>query len=173
MARLDDQDSDSEIADRIRQRRGGELTPLDKMLLHSPPVANGWNTLLGAIRTETSLSADIRELVILRVAAINGAEYEWNSHEPIGRAGGLSSEELDIVRGTGSGTLHGARAAALAYTDAMTREVRVPAAVFDALRAHFDDRQIVELTATAGAYNLVSRFLVALEVGEQKQEARS
>ncbi|KAG1361588.1 hypothetical protein G6F61_014288 [Rhizopus arrhizus] len=53
----------------------------------------------------------------------------------------------------------------LALTDAMTRDIEVPDAVFAPLRARYDDTQLVELTATVGAYNMVSRCLVALRVG--------
>jgi alkylhydroperoxidase family enzyme len=47
----------------------------------------------------------------------------------------------------------------------MTRTIEVPDPVYAAVRAAFNDRELVELTATIGAYNLVSRFLVALRVG--------
>jgi alkylhydroperoxidase family enzyme len=47
----------------------------------------------------------------------------------------------------------------------MTRDIEVPDAVFAPLRARYDDAQLVELAATVGAYNMVSRFLVALRVG--------
>ena len=57
-----------------------------------------------------------------------------------------------------------AQRAALAYCDAMTRTIHVPADVFADLRTHFDPRAIVELTATVGAYNMVSRFLEALGI---------
>ena len=46
----------------------------------------------------------------------------------------------------------------------MTLQVQVPQAVFDAARAHFSDRELVELTATVAAYNMVSRFLEALQI---------
>ena len=59
-----------------------------------------------------------------------------------------------------------AERAVLNYTDVMTREVEVPGPMFDAVRRLFDDRELVELTATVAAYNLVSRFLVALEIGQ-------
>jgi 4-carboxymuconolactone decarboxylase len=42
--------------------------------------------------------------------------------------------------------------------------VTVPEEIFQAVRAHFDDRQVLELTVTVAAYNMVSRVLVALEV---------
>ncbi|MGP4014684.1 carboxymuconolactone decarboxylase family protein [Saccharopolyspora sp. 5N708] len=171
MARLDYQSGDGEIADRIRERRGGHLTPLDQMLLHSPPIADGWNSLLGAVRTRVGLPADIRELAILRVAAVNGADYEWNAHEPIAHAAGLTRTGALRTDATAdaAAALTAPQRAALAYTDAMTRSVAVPDEIFDALREHFSDQRIVELTATIAAYNMVSRFLIALHVGKQDE----
>ena len=58
----------------------------------------------------------------------------------------------------------------LAYTTAMTREIRVRDDVFAAVRAHFAPAQVVELTATIGGYNLVSRFLEALEVDHESPD---
>ncbi|QRP48526.1 carboxymuconolactone decarboxylase family protein [Amycolatopsis sp. FDAARGOS 1241] len=166
MARLDYADADSEVADRIRARRGGRLTPLDRMLLHSPPFADGWNNLLGAIRKQGVLPGALRELAILRVAELNGAEYEWTAHAPVAEAEGLAPERIAALRRSGDpSVLDEAQQAVLAYTDAMTKRIAVPDKVFLALQKHFGDQEIVELTVTIGAYNLVSRFLVALEVG--------
>jgi alkylhydroperoxidase family enzyme len=52
----------------------------------------------------------------------------------------------------------------LACCDSVTRDIHVPDAVFDAVRRHFDDREMVELTATVATYSLVSRFLEALRI---------
>jgi 4-carboxymuconolactone decarboxylase len=73
MARLPEISADGDVAARIAARRGGTLRPLDTMLLHSPPVADGWNELLGAIRRDTTVPADLREIVILRVAVLLAA----------------------------------------------------------------------------------------------------
>lgn len=52
----------------------------------------------------------------------------------------------------------------LAYTESMTRQVKVPDDVFAAVRAEFDGKTLVELTATIGGYNMVSRFLEAMQI---------
>lgn len=75
------------------RRSPAPLQALDLTLLHSPPVASGWSSFLGAIRTQTSLPADIRELCICRVAVLNGAAYEWEHHAPILKAEGKLSED--------------------------------------------------------------------------------
>jgi len=168
MARLPYVAPDGDVTARIRERRGGRLTALDGMLLHSPEFAGGWNSMLGAVRGQSTLPADVRELVFLRVASRNGASYEWAAHEPVARQAGLGDEQLAMISvggGAGSaGALSPAQWAALAYADAMTVHVAVPDEVFGAVRSHFDERQVLELTVTVAAYNMVSRVLVALDV---------
>ena len=61
--------------------------------------------------------------------------------------------------------------AVVAYTDAMTKEVHVPDEIFAKLKRWFGEQEIVEITATIAAYNCVSRFLVALDIGEMNQQA--
>ena len=52
-------------ADAIRERRGLRgITPLDANLLHVPPVAGGFNNLLGAIRTKGKLPGYLREAIV-------------------------------------------------------------------------------------------------------------
>ena len=170
MARLDfvnedATDIDAELLRSVRSRRGGRLLNLDRQLLHSAPLARGWNSLMGAIRGETLLDGALRELVILRVAVLNRAPYEFAQHAPVALAEGLSQAQVDAVQSWRTSALFDACARdVLAYADAMTLQVQVPQALFDALRAHLDERQIVELTATVAAYNMVSRFLEALQI---------
>jgi alkylhydroperoxidase family enzyme len=61
--------------------------------------------------------------------------------------------------------------AALAYADTMTRDIDVSDAVFDELRRHFNERQIVELTVLIGSYNMNTRVLKALEIDPQTDQA--
>ncbi|HCQ47624.1 MAG TPA: carboxymuconolactone decarboxylase [Achromobacter sp.] len=153
------------LVERIVAERGSVLH-LYQMLLHSPAVAGGWLNYLTSIRQLSSLPGDLRELVIMRVAALNGAPYEADQHAPIALREGVSQAELDALGDWENSTLFDPRQkAVLAYTDAMTRHVQVPQPVFEALRAAMgSEKLIVELTATVAAYNMVSRFLEALQV---------
>ncbi|KAI1418432.1 AhpD-like protein [Hypoxylon sp. FL1857] len=180
---------DQAIVQRIAARRAPRpLQPLDLALLHAPPVADGWNSFLGAVRTRTSLDARARELAICRVAVCNRAWYEWGHHAPLAVAAGVSEEALgvvkrrDLVPAGGVGGAEGEEEArkeaeavglgerewaVLRYADEMTRNVEVSDEVFGALRKVCSEREVVEVTATVAAYNCVSRFLVALDVGER------
>lgn len=171
-------EEDKAVEQRVRQRRGEKgLIALDRTLLHAPPVADGWNSFLGSIRTKTSLPTAIRETAICRVAVLNKAWYEWESHSPIlESATDVTKDQVRAVlesaaREPQDDILGPRLSAVLAYTDAMTLDVRVPDAVFEKLKeAGFSDKEIVEITATIAAYNCVSRFLVALDVGERNAQ---
>jgi 4-carboxymuconolactone decarboxylase len=167
VARLPSTQGSGEISARIRDRRGGVLRPLDEQLLHSPEIADGWNSLLGAIRTRATLAAAVRELVILRVAVLNRAEYEWEAHRPVAIRAGLDDAGIASLRNLDAATdpaLGAVERHVIAYVDAMTNNIDVPDDVFDPLRTEFTVTELVELTATIAAYNMVSRFLVALQV---------
>jgi len=157
------------LADRIRRERDGRMLNLYSVLLNAPPVAEGWLALFTAIRQQCTLRGDYRELAILRVALLNGAPYEYQAHVPFALREGVTQQQIDALENWDSSVvLTPAQRAVLAYTDSMTREIHVPDAVFDALLGHFNNREIVELTATIGGYNLVSRFLEALAVDPEQ-----
>ena len=167
MARLPATQGTGEISARILERRGGKLRPLDGMLLHSPQIADGWNSLLGAIRSRCTLADAVRELIIMRIAVVNRADYEWGAHADVAVESGITPAQLTALRRpdvTADLALSPMQQRVIAYTDAMTNDIHVPDDVFDALRADFTDTELVEITATIAAYNMVSRFLVALQV---------
>lgn len=121
------------------------------------------------IRQQCTLRGDYRELVILRVTLLNGASYEYQVHVPFALREGVTQAQIDALDDwENSSALTAAQRAVLGYTDSMTREIHVPDTVFDALRGHFNKREIVELTVTIGGYNLVSRFLEALAVDPEQ-----
>ncbi len=155
------------LAERITWERGSVLH-LCAMLLHSGPVAEGWLNYLTAIRHQCALPGALRELVIMRVAQLNGAPYEAQQHAPIALREGMTQAQIDALEDwTASGLFDDAQRAVLAYCDAMTRKVHVPDDVFAAVRGIMDNRNLVELTATIGAYNMVSRFLEAMQIDAQ------
>lgn len=152
---------------RIKGRRGGTLLNLYRMLLHSPPVAEKWFEQNNAIRWETQLDGKTRELAVIRVAAANRADYVFKSHVPsVALDEGLTLAQCDaLAAGWQESPLFDARERAiLAYVDAMTNDLQVPDAVFEPLRRHLTERQLVELTVLIGAYNMHCRVLEALQV---------
>ncbi len=151
----------------IRASRSGRLSPLYRTLLKSPAITAGWLQLLTAVRRHTRLAVAHKELVILRIAIVNQAPYEYDSHLPHAMAAGITERQIaDLPYWDKSPAFSAVQRAVLRYADAMTTAVVVPDAVFSAVRAEFDEQELMELTAAIASYNMVSRFLVALEVGK-------
>ena len=168
MARIPYANLDTEatkpLVERITKERGSVLH-LYQMLLNSPPIAEGWLNYLTAIRQQASLNGAIRELVIVRVAQINGAQYEADQHIPIALKEGVTQRQVDeLADWESSQAFNETERRVLAVTDQMTRQVRVDQALVEGLKADFNNQEIVELIATVAAYNMVSRFLEALGI---------
>ncbi len=156
----------TKLTDRIRGRRRGSLINVYRALLHSPPLAETWFDHMNAVRWDTGLDGRLREILIIRIACLNDAEYVMRQHVPkLAEAEGLTVAECDALGDwRGTDRFSEAERAALAFADAMTRDVAVPDAVYDELSRHFDDRAVVELAVLIGSYNMSSRVLVALKV---------
>lgn len=153
----------SALEARIKGARG-RISPLYTVLLNSPELASGWEQLFTAIRQKTSVPPALRELVILRVAVLNGADYEFEAHVPHARAAGMSEEAIARLRRDELGEFSFLEKLVLQYTDAMTRDLTVPDALYAQLDKAFDAKTLVELTATIAGYNMVSRFLIAMRI---------
>ena len=155
----------SSLITKIKAERGGRFLNLYRTLAHSPGVCEGWLHLFTELRQKAKLDDLSRELATLEVAVLNGADYEYKAHVPFALKAGMTQAQLDALPGWQVSDLYSAKMrAVLAYTDSMTRQIHVPQAIFAAVRAHFDEREMVELTATIGGYNLVSRFLEAMDM---------
>lgn len=153
---------------RIKAERGGKLLNLYRVLLNSPAVCEGWLNLFTAIRQKGKLADRYRELAIMRVAVINGADYEYEAHVPFALKAGMNQAQLaELPRWRGSDKFDERERAVLGYTDTMTKNVQVPDDVFAPIGKLFDPQEILELTATIGGYNLVSRVLEALQVDHE------
>jgi alkylhydroperoxidase family enzyme len=160
----------AELVSTIRHRRSsGKLLNLDRMLLHSPPFARGWNSMFAAIRNELQVPRHINELAICAVARLNNADYEWIQHAPEFLAANGTQAQLDALDDVTAACydtvlFNEHERAALRLTLDMTRQVKVRCEIIEKARLLFGERQLVELMGTIAGYNMVSRFLVVLDI---------
>jgi alkylhydroperoxidase family enzyme len=156
----------AEVIERIRGGRRGRLLNIYRMLLHSPALAQSWLDHVAAVRWQVEVDGKARELAIIRIGLLNRVDYVVQAHvTSYALEEGLTREQCDELLDWQNSTLFDSQErAVLALTDAMTREVQVPESVFDELRQHFSERQIVELCVLIGTYNMHTRVLAALEI---------
>jgi alkylhydroperoxidase family enzyme len=168
----------ADLVEAILERRNGKLLNLDRALLWSEPLARGWNNYLRAVRTELGASRMLRELAICTVALVTGATYEYEHHAPDYLAAGGTPLTLRALQqflraeGDEEKALHlqGDDLLVVRYAEQMTRHVQVEDALFAEMRERFETAQLVEITAAIATYNMVARFLVALEVSIENSE---
>ena len=158
----------AELVAAIRKRRGGQLIELDRLLLYSQPLSEGWNHFLGNIREHFSVPQVLRELAMCTVAVLNEAEYEFSQHAPLYVTAGGTDEKAVLIRQPDAAMKNNAFSEAeqltIALTTQLTRDVRIDDDLFEHAVRHFGNEHLVELIAIIAAYNMVSRFLVAFEL---------
>ena len=156
---------------RVKAERG-KLINLYRVLMNSPTVAAGWLDFNSIIRYKTSLDAALREMIILRVSLLNGAEYQARIHGS-GHAlkAGVTPEQVAALGDAqpAGGLFTPAQRAALDWTDAMTRQIEVPDALHVELKKHFNDQAVVEISVLAGAYNMHTRVARALRIEPEQK----
>ncbi len=160
---------------KIRGARGGRLLNIYRMMLHSPALAGGWFELNQAVRYNTEVDGQSRELAMMRVAILNDVDYILRAHsQTYAIKEGLTPAQVDaLTEWTASGLFSDQQRALLAYVDAMTRQIDVSDEIFEAVRAHYNERQVVELTMLVGAYNMLTRVLKALEIDPEPPTGQS
>lgn len=129
----------------------------------------------GALLDRGQLSVRERELVILRVCANNGSEYEWGVHVAgFAWRAGFSPEQL-------SATVHGAvnegcwsarEQLLLQLCDALKSACTLEQGLFDALRAELSEEALLELLLLTGFYRTVSTLTGALTLPLEAWSAR-
>ncbi len=124
------------------------------------------------LMAESSLPPRLRELVILRIAWLNGCEYEWAQHYRFSKTVGLDDEVIAAVRRwQDSDRFEGAERAVLALTDTLWEGSQVGDELWERLVETLGGKQAaLEAAAVAGAWTMVAYLLktaaVPLEEGQ-------
>jgi len=126
-------------------------------LAQHPTLMQAYHAFNGHLLYTTSLDARQRELLILRVAARRGAEYEWRQHVHIARGAGFTEAEIERVaegpHASGWSTLD---AAMLRAVDELLADAEITDGTWAELAAALDRHQLMDLVFTVGAYDLLA-----------------
>ncbi len=100
------------------------------------------------------LDDTLRELGQTRAGYLVGSKFVYSQHMKAARFSGLSEEQVEAITHWSVATcFDDKQRAVLAYTDALVLEYgRVPPAVFEALKAHLSEVEIIELTYITCTY---------------------
>jgi 4-carboxymuconolactone decarboxylase len=151
--------------DETRALLGDRSLNIFATLARYPKLLKRWLVFGNHVLAKSTLPARERELLILRTGWLCRAPYEWGQHVAIGRAAGVTDE--DITRLTQSPDAPGwsdLDAALVRAADELHELSTLTDATYAALAAHFDTQQLLDIVFTVGQYNLVSMALNTFRV---------
>jgi 4-carboxymuconolactone decarboxylase len=135
------------------------------ILLHSPKLAERVLPLVSYFRDESIVDARLRSVAILAAVREREAAYVWAAQVGAARRNGVREEVIDLLRAKGDpGGLPQDERDIVQYVRQLMRANRVDQAVFDALQKRHGTQWLVELTAAANYFALLSGIVNAFEV---------
>jgi AhpD family alkylhydroperoxidase len=129
------------------------------------PVAMNALRNVEAYLHQSGLDKTLIELVKMRASQINGCAYCLDMHSKELRRLGESEQRIYLLNAWEESPLYSPRErAALAWTEALTliAQSHAPQAVYDEVRRHFNDKDLVDLTTLVGMINLWNRLAISL-----------
>jgi len=149
----------------IREMIEGNPLNIFRTLAHHPKLMKRWLVFGNHVLAKSTLPARDRELAILRVGWLCRAGYEWGQHAVIGRASGLSEEEIArIPDGPEAPGWEPFDAAILRAVDELHGDAFLSDETWQALSGRYDTLQIMDLIFAVGQYQLVCMALNSLGV---------
>ncbi len=149
-------------------RGAGRPVPvLYRTLGNAPEMLKAWTAMAWPLRQRAQTDRGLRELIIMRLAQVTEASYEWQAHWPEAVRFGITEEQLGALahwRSASASVFSPVERAVLALTDEMTSGVEATGETVAALGEWFDPGAVVELVLTAAFYACVSRTLRTLGI---------
>lgn len=154
----------ADLFDAIRAHGGGPLN-LHRALANAPALLGPYLDLAFALRTKTTTPRKDRELIILRTLQLVGGEYGFAHHRRMGRAFGLTDDQIEhLAAWHGSEHFTDRERALLQFTDETCAMRGVERATVEAVARFLPPSELVEVTLTAGFYTAVAQLTTALQV---------
>jgi 4-carboxymuconolactone decarboxylase len=152
------------VVDAVVETFGNVRGPFS-MLLHSPALAERLLPLVKFFREESVVDAPLRSIAILTAVREREAAYVWAAQVGAARRNGLREAVIDLIRAKGDpASLTAEERDIVIYVRQLMRTNRVDAAAFEALNKHRSPQWMVELTAAANYFALLSGVVNAFEV---------
>jgi len=155
--------TDEQIPPEVRELVGGSpmgMLNIFRTLANHPGLMKRWLVFGNHVLGKSTLPAREREIAILRIGWLCRSGYEWGQHVAIGKAVGLSDDEIArIAQGADAPGWSAAERALLRATDELHADAFISDATWSELTGSWNTQQLIDLVFTVGQYNLVSMAL--------------
>jgi alkylhydroperoxidase family enzyme len=119
-----------------------------------------------ALLSRQQLDASLREIVILQVVHIEGGEYEWIQHVPIGLAVGVTQAQIDAIAANryDAGSFNDRERATMKMAEEVVNNVRASEESVRAASKFLSPREMVEVMLVIGNYMMAARLTETMRV---------
>ena len=153
---LPQEEQDDQAKELLGGAGAGKATAIFATFVRHPGLFRKWLPFGGKLLAG-KLPPRERELMILRTGWRCQAEYEWGQHVVIGKAAGITDEEIERIKaGPDDPAWDPFDATLLRATDELHDDSCISDATWAALAERYDDRQLIEVAMVVGHYHLVS-----------------
>lgn len=133
----------------------------------------GWLRFAGRLMPGGTLPRRDTELVILRVAHLRRCEYELAQHRRLAARAGITEKEIDrVLVGPAAPGWSDRERAILEAVDELHVSGDLDDQTWTAVRAHLDDRTVIELVLLAAHYQMLATAIAALRIPPDRPRGR-
>lgn len=134
-------------------------------MLRHPTLAKAFLTFNNHVAMASTVSKRIRELLILRVGWLRGAEYEFQQHVILGLRAGLTEAEIDrLTYGPDAEGWDAVDAALLRATDELVADAFIKDDTYAVLAQHFNTEQLLDIVFAIGCYEMLAMVFNTFQV---------
>jgi alkylhydroperoxidase family enzyme len=127
------------------------------IILRHPALAKAFLTFNNHVATASSVSARVRELLILRVSWLRRSEYEFIQHVVLGKRAGLSDADIERIQlGADAPGWDAVDADLIRAADELLAGARIGDATWNRLAAHFSEKELMDIVFAVGCYELLA-----------------
>lgn len=134
-----------------------------RTIAHASTALRPWMRYGGTLLSRLELDPVLRELAILRVAAVSGCAYERVQHEPIAAGVGATPEQISAAVAPGA-ELPGVAGTVLRLVDETVRDGRGQPDTTDELIDTLGPRGLIELLLVVGNYHGLAVLMNTIEI---------
>jgi 4-carboxymuconolactone decarboxylase len=143
---------------------GGDIYAIWATLAAHPDALRRFLVFGNHVLGKNTLPVRSRELVILRIAWLAQAEYEWLQHARIARRAGLSDAEILALGQPRTDGFGDFEQALLTATDRLFRTADLDDVAWQELRDRLGTEQLIDLVYTVGQYQTVAMAINAFRI---------
>ncbi|WP_188768480.1 carboxymuconolactone decarboxylase family protein [Novosphingobium endophyticum] len=144
---------------------GRPFPDVSLITLRHPGMFKGQMVMGIELAAKGTIPARERELAILRVALLARAPFEWCEHIDIGKAFGVTSEEIErVIEGSSAPGWSAHEAALLRAVEELIGDHCMSDATWETLAKTYTEQQMLEVPMLVGAYLMTAMQQNSLKI---------